>query len=125
MAYPVTYKAMSHLESMDEAEYRVFISVWQTSRNTKHALRRLRDDPDFYDAYKVLRWRHETRGEDTEPRWYDVYVPVPLDATWIRTHERRLRKQSVSLKKLRTPTSDAELHCNFDSLRQLAQSCAA
>ena len=116
---------MSHLEHMDEAEYRVFISVWQTSRNTKHAVRRLLDDPDFYDAYKVERWRQEPRADGTGHRWFQVCVSVPLDATWARTHERRLRKQNVSLKKLRTPTSDAELHCNFDSLRQLAQSCAA
>mgnify|MGYP006414719673 CR=1 FL=1 len=53
MPYPVESKKLNHNECLDEEELRHLISVWQTARNTKHVVRRLRDDPDFFDTCGV------------------------------------------------------------------------
>jgi hypothetical protein len=111
MPYPVESKNLTR--NLDEEEYRQVISVWQTSRNTKHACRRLRDDPDFYDTIK----REINYGWRTDD--------VPLDPIWLRSQERRLRNMGVPLKKLKTPTSDRDLELNTDGLKNLAMSLAS
>ena len=111
MPYPVESKNLTR--NLDEEEYRQVISVWQTSRNTKHACRRLRDDPDFYDTIT----RKISYG------WYTR--DVPLDPKWLRSQERRLRNMGVSLKKLKTPQSNRDLELNTDGLKNLAASLAS
>ena len=64
MPYPVESKKLNHDECLDDEEFRHLISVWQTSRNTKHVLRRLRDDPDFYDTRGVWVWDTWERVEN-------------------------------------------------------------
>jgi hypothetical protein len=75
MPYPVESKTLNHNESLDEDEFRHLISVWQTSRNTKHVLRRLRDDPNFFDTRGI--YVHTTyRREDNsgyDPVLHDKY----------------------------------------------------
>ena len=110
MPYPVKHSNLDWREALDEEEYRHFISVWQTSRNTKHALRRLRDDPDFYDTC--------TRYTYSYTRTYEAQ----LDIRWLQGHARRLKNMGVPLKKLKTPASDRDLELNTDGLKNLAMS---
>ena len=67
MPYPVESKNIRLYMNLDEDECRHLISVWQTSRNTKHVLRRLRDCPDFYDTRTV--WVDETWKQVDNPHY--------------------------------------------------------